>query len=286
VFREAPRIVNSSVTKAIGNPADLEKNLENPSVFDKAVDLSIPQEAIKKLAPAPTKSEDIHMEEANTEVSRVPPAAVAKKSQLYPTSENPERIQDRIKQVIGDKDEVHYMPIKALNTFSTEWKIKARITKKHQKKAWKNAKTAGVLLNIELMDSAGTQITATFFNDIAERWDATLEEGKVYTFAGGSVKIANTKYTSIKNDYCIVFDRDSQIEQLADDQKIQAQGFSFVKIEEINEFEQQRTVDFSGVITEVGPVSVFQPKPSYDGTTRPAKDRRSLQLADETGLQI
>jgi hypothetical protein len=48
------------------------------------------------------------------------------------------------------------MPIKALNTFSQEWIIKARITKKHQKKAWKNTKNSGVLLNIELMDEAGT----------------------------------------------------------------------------------------------------------------------------------
>ena len=56
-------------------------------------------------------------------------------------------------------------------------------------------------------------------------------------------------------------------------------------IEEINDFEQQRTVDVVGVITSVGPVSSFQPK-SYDGSVRPAKDKRSLQLADETGLQI
>lgn len=54
-------------------------------------------------------------------------------------------------------------------------------------------------------------------------------------------------------------------------------------IEEINDFEQQRTVDVAGVITSVGTVSSFQPK-SYDGNPRPAKDKRSLQLADETGL--
>jgi hypothetical protein len=79
--------------------------------------------------------------------------------------------------VIGDKDEVHYMPIRALNTFSNDWVIKARVTKKLQKKSWKNEKTAGVLLNIELMDSAGTQITATFFNAVAEKWDLILKEG-------------------------------------------------------------------------------------------------------------
>ena len=56
-------------------------------------------------------------------------------------------------------------------------------------------------------------------------------------------------------------------------------------IEDINDFEQQRTVDFAGVILSISAVSSFQPK-SYDGSTRPPKDKRTLQLVDETGLQI
>jgi replication factor A1 len=100
------------------------------------------------------------------------------------------------------------------------------------------------------------------------------------------VKIANTKYTSIKNDYCIVFDRDSNIVHQPDDDKIKAQGFSFVTIDEINEFEQQRTVDVVGVITQVSTVSSFQPKPFPDGTPKPAKDRRNLTITDESGLEI
>lgn len=46
-------------------------------------------------------------------------------------------------------------------------------------------------------------------------------------------------------------------------------------IEEINDFEQQRTVDVVGVITSVGTVGQIQPK-SFDGTVRPMKDKRSL----------
>jgi len=58
-----------------------------------------------------------------------------------------------------------YTPIKSLNTFLFDWKIKARVTKKHQKKSWKNQRGCGSLLNIELIDMAGTQIQATFFNE-------------------------------------------------------------------------------------------------------------------------
>ena len=56
-------------------------------------------------------------------------------------------------------------------------------------------------------------------------------------FSGGNVKIANEKYTSIKNDYCLVFDRNSIIEEEPDTKSIGHQGYSFVTIEEINDFE-------------------------------------------------
>ena len=132
------------------------------------------------------------------------------------------------------------------------------------------------------MDSQGTQIQATFFNEPAIKYEQELQEGAVYLFSGGNVKMANTKYSCIKNDYTIIFDRNCVIELAKDDARIKSQGFSFVTLEEINGFEQQRTVDMAGVILNVGPVSLFQPKDQ----SRPAKDKRSLTLADDTGHQI
>lgn len=135
-------------------------------------------------------------------------------------------------------NEDHFTPIKSLNTFNFDWKIKARVTKKHTKRPWKNAKTEGWVFNIELMDSLGTQIQATFFNDSAVRYEQELQEGAVYLLSGGNVKMANTKYTSIKNDYTIIFDRNCVIEPAKDDAKIKTQGFSFVTLDEINGYEQ------------------------------------------------
>ena len=55
------------------------------------------------------------------------------------------------------KDNVcQYTPIKSLNTFLFDWKIKARITKKHMIKTWKNARGEGQIMNIELIDGSGT----------------------------------------------------------------------------------------------------------------------------------
>jgi replication factor A1 len=76
-----------------------------------------------------------------------------------------------------------------------------------------------------------------------------LKENHVYLFSNGTVKMANKKYTSIKNDYCITFDRNSEIKEVEDDENIRSQGFSFTTIEEINDLEQMKTVDVIGAIT-------------------------------------
>jgi len=49
-----------------------------------------------------------------------------------------------------------YTPIKALSTFNYDWRIKARLIKKHDRKQWKNPRSEGYLLNIDLMDMHGT----------------------------------------------------------------------------------------------------------------------------------
>ena len=175
-----------------------------------------------------------------------------------------------------------YTPIKSLNTFLFDWKIKARVTKKLPKKSWKNARGAGTLLNIELIDFQGTQIQATFFNDQAEKYDEKLKENGVYLFSNGSIKIANKRYTSIQNDYCIVFDRNSEIEEVADDEDIVQQGFSFCSLDEISDFDSMRTIDAIGVITRVDEIKSIQIKGGAAGS----KDRRNLTIADESNYTV
>lgn len=51
-----------------------------------------------------------------------------------------------------------FMPIKALNQFSTDWVIKARLVKKGDLRNWKNAKGEGKLVNVDLIDKEGTLI--------------------------------------------------------------------------------------------------------------------------------
>ena len=75
-------------------------------------------------------------------------------------------------------------------------------------------------MNIDLIDAFGTQIQATFFKDAVDKFDPKLRANQVYTFSGGIVKIANVRFTSIKNDFNLVFDTYSAILECADDENI------------------------------------------------------------------
>lgn len=39
----------------------------------------------------------------------------------------------------------------------------------------------------------------------------------MYLFANGTVKMANKKFTAIKNDHCLTFDINAEIEDIGDD---------------------------------------------------------------------
>lgn len=69
-----------------------------------------------------------------------------------------------------------YTPIKCLSTFNYDWRIKARVTKKHEVKTWVKPKQKGQILKIELMDDEGTRIEATFFNDAVDAFDQIIKE--------------------------------------------------------------------------------------------------------------
>lgn len=78
-----------------------------------------------------------------------------------------------------------YTPMRCLNQFSTDWKIRARITKKGDLREWKNAKGEGFLMNIDLIDKEGTQMQGTFFGDAAKKFEGILKENHVYLFSNG-----------------------------------------------------------------------------------------------------
>jgi ssDNA-binding replication factor A large subunit len=58
------------------------------------------------------------------------------------------------------------------------------------------------------------------FTQAVDKYDSKIQEGKVYTLSNGQVKLANLRYTSVKNDYSLVFDVFSTIDKVEDDESI------------------------------------------------------------------
>lgn len=92
------------------------------------------------------------------------------------------------------------------------------------------------------------------------------------------VKLANKRFTSIPNDFCLTFSRQSTIERVAEDVEIQSVSFSFTGLDRIAEFPQSRTVDVIGVILEVGPSATINLR---DGQQ---KEKRTLTIGDESNI--
>lgn len=68
------------------------------------------------------------------------------------------------------------------------------------------------LFSVELVDDQGSTIEATFWRAAADKYFDLLAEGSVYTFARGSVKPANKRFSSVRNDYTLNFDAVAEVE--------------------------------------------------------------------------
>jgi len=63
--------------------------------------------------------------------------------------------------------------------------------------------------------------------------------------------MANKKFTSIKNDFCIVFEKNAFIMEVEDDGSIAAQAYDFCEIAKIQDVQQLKTLDVCGIVAEV-----------------------------------
>lgn len=176
------------------------------------------------------------------------------------------------------------IPIKALNPYSNKWAIKARITSKSDKRSWNNAKGSGTLFSIDLLDSEGSEIKATFFKEACEKFYPILESDRVYSFSGGKLKpVANPQYSTIKNSYEITFDQQSIIQPCDDDKSIEKNKFEFIKISDIQEEANlNKTVDVIAYVRSAGEAQRITSK----NQAGKEFDKRDLTVVDDSGMEV
>lgn len=110
--------------------------------------------------------------------------------------------------------------VKLVPFMGYRWRIKAKVMKKGEIRSWKNERGEGYLMNVDIMDEEGTMIQTTFFKEMADKYNSFLKLGYIYLFSGGLVKESSPKYSSIKHEYCIVFDKQTEIKEIQDDGSI------------------------------------------------------------------
>lgn len=260
ILRSEPKVFGQHLTAEIGAPQDYCKNKESVN-FPESYDHGVPGADNVTMAEPASPPQKASGEESKQTLDEIMRSATTSKT-------------------MDSRPSSAFMPIKALNQFTNDWVIKARVVKKAPIREWKNAKSSGKLLNFDLIDKEGTMIQGTAFNEAAENFDSMLSGEGVYTFANGMVKLANKRFTAIPNDHCLTFGKDSIVQQCAEDDEIESVSFTFTGLNQIEDILQSKTVDVIGVILDVGPVSSINMR---DGKVR---NKRLLTIGDESHVCI
>ncbi|KAL3513035.1 hypothetical protein ACH5RR_025752 [Cinchona calisaya] len=170
-------------------------------------------------------------------------------------------------------------PLLSLNPYQGMWTIKVRVTSKGNMRTYKNARGDGCVFNLELTDEDGTQIQATMFNNAAMKFYDKFGLGKVYYISKGTLKVANKQYNTIKNDYEMTLNENSEVEEVSTEAAfIPETKFNFVPIDELGPYVNGRElVDVIGVVQSVSPTVSIRRKSNNE--TIPKRD---ITIADET----
>lgn len=81
-----------------------------------------------------------------------------------------------------------------------------------------------------------------------------MELGKCYLFKGGVIKPANKRYTAIKNEYQLTFNKDAEVISVEDDDNIKMpdEVYSFTSLKEVKSLPDNSRIDFIGAVHSVG----------------------------------
>uniref|UniRef100_A0A7S2JN56 Replication protein A subunit n=1 Tax=Cyanoptyche gloeocystis TaxID=77922 RepID=A0A7S2JN56_9EUKA len=182
----------------------------------------------------------------------------------------------------GSLQGIPLTPISALNPYNNRWTIKARVTNKGDIKTYSNARGSGKILNVVFLDEEGGEIRATMFNDTVDKLNPVFELNGVYLVSKGTLKPANKQFSrGIKHEYEMTLDDRATVERISDDPSIGSMKWSFVKISQIEQINNNEVVDVIGVVIDIGHRSEITTKSKGNQLSR-----RNLKLADDSDCSV
>ena len=151
-------------------------------------------------------------------------------------------------------EEEAYTSLKQLTTFSRDFIIFVRVTKKSEIKTFesRNSSNPGKLFYFVVLDRDGNEMQCTCFNKAVDKFYDIIEEDQLYEIKGGYVKINDKKYTRIKSDYRIVLDENAKITKKIDNGTIKKNNMTIVRIQDIQNMNLYSIVDLCVVVLNAG----------------------------------
>ena len=173
----------------------LTKNLEIP-VYTKNIAPKENKDGMLDFTPNDGQSEEEELEKADTFI------------------EESEYSIRRDNQNVNEKDG-YFDCISDQNLYSRDIKIRGRITKIeetiHYKNGFRDEKFFSILI-IDCSQEPRSVVQAIFLNEIADKFSSILQEGNVYVFFGGEVRLKNAKFNPTKHVIEVIFNRNTTIE--------------------------------------------------------------------------
>lgn len=173
------------------------------------------------------------------------------------------------------------IPIAALNPYQGRWTIKVRVTSKGELKRFSNVRGDGKVFSFDLLDGGGGEIRVTCFNDVVDQFFDQIVVGNVYLISRGSLKPARKDFNHLHNDYEILLDSTSTIQQCyEDDATIPRNQFHFRNISDIESMEANNITDLIGIVSSISPTLALTRKNGTEAL------KRALQLKDMSGRSV
>lgn len=152
---------------------------------------------------------------------------------------------------------MEFTPLDQLTTFSRNFRILIRVTKKSCVKPFSNVspgKSPGRLFTLNIIDKDQTEMPVISFNRGVDIFYNKIQENRVYSISGGYIKLNDKKFNSSdKSEYKLVLTDTSIIEEMADDGSIEYKtSYHFTKISEIFNLNLYARVDLCVYILECG----------------------------------
>ena len=175
------------------------------------------------------------------------------KQEPKPKPKNEMQIEDSSMPLSEDA----YTSLKQLTTFSRDFIILIRVTKKSEIKTFESRSNAmgnsqGKLFYFIVLDRDGNEMQCTCFNKAVDKFFDIIEEDQTYEIKGGYVKLNDKKFTRIKSDYKIVLDENSKITKKIDNGTIKKSNMNIVRIKDIQNMNLYSIVDLCVVVLNVG----------------------------------